>query len=245
MARMRWATRMATPSKVRPPWASRSSWPLRVSLTDSISWRMVLSSGSPWRAASSLREGRSSVMPRRPGQPRLQAGEPLVGDQDQPGPGGGQMRLDIDHRGQDLPLADLEVGQRPQDRHPGRGGDQVQPQPPEPARMARAVAVVRPPGQVRAPGRGPRPAAFHRRGISDPDVVGPEVAVGGQVPDDLLDQRQRGAQPLVVTRLVRQVREAAAQVADREPDPPVLAVKAQQRLAAARHTSSGWVSRAG
>ena len=48
-ARMRWAMRMATPSKVRPPWASRSSWPLRVSLTDSISWRMVLSSGSPWR----------------------------------------------------------------------------------------------------------------------------------------------------------------------------------------------------
>ena len=33
MARMRWATRMATPSKVRPPWA-RSSWPLRVSLTE-------------------------------------------------------------------------------------------------------------------------------------------------------------------------------------------------------------------
>src|SRR5215472_14041501 len=48
-----------------PAWASRSSWPLRVSLTDSISWRTVLSNGSPWRAASSLREGRSSVTPPR------------------------------------------------------------------------------------------------------------------------------------------------------------------------------------
>jgi hypothetical protein len=37
IAEMRWAMRMVTPSKDRPPWSSRSSWP--VSLTDSISCR--------------------------------------------------------------------------------------------------------------------------------------------------------------------------------------------------------------
>ena len=120
MARMRWATRMATPSKVRPPWASRSSWPLRVSLTDSISWRIALSRGSPWRAASSLRAGRSSVMPRAARSASVcAAGEAFVGDQDQAGAGGGELGLDVEHRGQHLAFADLRVGQRPQDGHPG------------------------------------------------------------------------------------------------------------------------------
>src|ERR1035441_3021324 len=243
IARMRWATRMVTPSKVRPPWASRSSWPLRVSLTDSISWRTDLSNGSPWRAAWSVRAGRSKVVPRaarpasvaRPAKPlsviRIRpgrlvvswgstssmavstysypisgdpagsqagfggpAGEAFVSDQDQAGPAGGELGLDIKHGGQHLTLTDLGVGQRPQDGHPGRGADQVQPQPPEPAGMARAVPVVRPSGHVRAPGGGPRAAAFHRGGIGDPDVVEPEVAVDGQIPDRLLDQRQRSAQ---------------------------------------------------
>jgi hypothetical protein len=40
----------------------------------------------------------------------------------------------------------------------------------------------------------------------------------------------RAAQPLAVAGLVRQVREHGPQVADSETDPPVLAVKAQQRL---------------
>ncbi len=57
-----------------------------------------------------------------------------------------------------------------------------------------------------------------------------EADVGGQVPDHLLDQRQRGAQPLVGAGPVRQVGEVAAQVAQGEADPPVLAVEAQQRL---------------
>jgi hypothetical protein len=48
--------------------------------------------------------------------------------------------------------------------------------------------------------------------------------------DDLPGQRQRGPQPFVVTGLSRQVRKAAAQMADGEPDPPVLAVKPRQRL---------------
>jgi hypothetical protein len=61
-------------------------------------------------------------------------------------------------------------------------------------------------------------------------LAGPEVTVDGQIPDHLLDQRQRGAQPLVVTGLVRQVRKGAAQMAGGEPEPPVLAAEAQQRL---------------
>src|SRR5258708_40260900 len=47
--------------------------------------------------------------------------------------------------------------------------------------------VVRPPGQVRALDRGPRAPAFHRGGVGEPDIVGPEVAVGGRVPDRLPD----------------------------------------------------------
>src|SRR5437773_6982718 len=129
------------------------------------------------------------------------AGEALVGDEDQAGPGGGEVGLDVEHGGQHLAFADLRVGQCPQDRHPGWGADQVQPQPPKPAGVGRAVAVVGPAGQVGAFDGGPRPAAFDWGGVGDPDVVEPEVAVGGQLPDHLLDQRQGRAQPLVVAGL--------------------------------------------
>src|SRR6266508_4480712 len=43
-ASRRCSTRTVTPSMVRPPWRSRSSWPLRVSLTDSMRWRRALNS---------------------------------------------------------------------------------------------------------------------------------------------------------------------------------------------------------
>ena len=54
-ARRRCRTRTVTPPGVWPPWRSRSSWPLKVSLTDSMTWRSGLKnrvpagSGSPWR----------------------------------------------------------------------------------------------------------------------------------------------------------------------------------------------------
>ncbi len=63
IARTRRATRIATPSKVRPPCCSRSSCPLRVSLTDSMSRRTFLSIGSPNRCFSRLNDGRSNSMP--------------------------------------------------------------------------------------------------------------------------------------------------------------------------------------
>src|SRR2546430_12516042 len=43
----RWVMRAYRPSVVRPPWRSRSSWPLRVSLTDSIHRR--IQPMGPWR----------------------------------------------------------------------------------------------------------------------------------------------------------------------------------------------------
>ena len=46
-ARMRCMTRIVTPAMVRPPWASRSSWPLSVSLTDSMICRRGLKSSVP------------------------------------------------------------------------------------------------------------------------------------------------------------------------------------------------------
>ena len=42
---MRCATRVVTPLGVCPPWRSRSSWPLKVSLTDSMIWRSGLKKG--------------------------------------------------------------------------------------------------------------------------------------------------------------------------------------------------------
>src|SRR3954454_9366240 len=54
-ASRRRATRVQRPSIVRPPWASRVSWPLQVQNTDSIHWRTGPS--DPWRRRSSWRSG--------------------------------------------------------------------------------------------------------------------------------------------------------------------------------------------
>ncbi len=56
-------TRAMTPPGVRPWCCSRSSWPLKVSLTDSMTCRKGLNSGVPGRSGSPLRVGRSSRMP--------------------------------------------------------------------------------------------------------------------------------------------------------------------------------------
>src|ERR1035441_10129649 len=62
-ARMRCRTRTITPPGVWPPCCSRSSWPLKVSLIDSMIWRSGLNRCAPARAGSPLRAGRSSVIP--------------------------------------------------------------------------------------------------------------------------------------------------------------------------------------
>jgi hypothetical protein len=58
-------------------------------------------------------------------------GVALVGDDQQPWPGGEQMPVAVEHGHQHLALVELGMRQRPGDRQPGRGADQVQPQPPE------------------------------------------------------------------------------------------------------------------
>ena len=51
-ARRRCRTRTVTPPGVWPPWRSRSSWPLKVSLTDSMTWRSGLKNRAPaWARA--------------------------------------------------------------------------------------------------------------------------------------------------------------------------------------------------
>ncbi|HWR48950.1 MAG TPA: hypothetical protein VN327_15265 [Pseudonocardiaceae bacterium] len=48
----------------------------------------------------------------------------------------------------DLAFAQLGIGQTPRQWHALGGGDQIQRQPPIPARVRRAVALARPPGQL-------------------------------------------------------------------------------------------------
>ena len=54
---------IVTPAMVRPPWASRSSWPLSVSLTDSMIWRKGLKNSVPGRGFSPFWVGRSRESP--------------------------------------------------------------------------------------------------------------------------------------------------------------------------------------
>jgi hypothetical protein len=62
-ARMRCKILAKTPAGVCPPWRSRLSWPLNVSLTDSMTWRSGLKNRVPGRAGSPRRAGRSRLKP--------------------------------------------------------------------------------------------------------------------------------------------------------------------------------------
>src|SRR4029450_8998242 len=103
---MRCKTRTATPIGVRPPWRSRSSCPLKVSLTDSISCRSGPNSLAPGRSTSPLRAGRIGrpPPPPRPPAPELGTLVVLVRNHQLPGPGAPQVRLDRQDVQQVLPL---------------------------------------------------------------------------------------------------------------------------------------------
>ena len=75
----------------------------------------------------------------------LGAGEVLVGDHGVPGDGDA-----VEHLGGDDAFADVGGGQLPADRHPVAGADQVEPEAPEPAAVAAAVAVAGVAGELRA-----------------------------------------------------------------------------------------------
>ena len=113
---------------------------------------------------------------------------------------------------QDLALVGLGTGQGEGDRQPVQGADQVQAQPPEVAAVAGAVAVLGPAGQLGAVDGLGGPAAFHRGGVTDPHVVGPQRGVTGQHAHDPLQEIGRGAQALVVAGLLGQVGKQVTQV---------------------------------
>ena len=182
-ARTRWTTRAITPPGVWPPWRSRSSWPLKVSLTDSMIWRSALKncvpgrSGSPWRAGR--KQGRVGA-----GQGGLEvtAVVVLVADEDLAGQQGGQAGVCGQQGQQHLALVGLGAGQGETDGQAVQGAQQVQAQSPEVAGVAGAVPVLGPSGQVRAADGLLGPAALDRGGIDHPHVIGPQAGVAGQDP---------------------------------------------------------------
>jgi hypothetical protein len=96
--------------------------------------------------------------------------------------------------------------------------------------MRRAVAVVRPPGQLAAPDRLPGGAARHRGRVDQPDRVVPARRLPGQVIHRRGQQRRRGLEPLVVAGLMRQVGEQMAQPPVAHPQPVMLRPRTQQYL---------------
>jgi hypothetical protein len=153
-----------------------------------------------------------------------------VGDEGLPRPGGGQGGVGGQDAQQGLAFVGFGAGQREPDREAAERGDQVQAQAPEVPRVTGAVPVFGPSSQLRAVGRFFGPAAFHRGGINDPHVVGPQAGVGGQHPDQRGDQHGGGAQPPVAAGLARQIGEQVPQVSVGVADPPGLGGVPQQRL---------------
>ena len=146
-----------------------------------------------------------------------------------PVPAGGQGRVGQDVQ-QHLALVGLGAGEGEAHGQPVQGAQQVQAQSPEVTRMAGAVPVFGPSGQVRAPGGFPGPAAFHRGGIGNPDVIGPQAGIGREHPDQRGDQPGGGAQPPVIAGLARQVAEQVPQMSMGMPDPARLGGVSQQGL---------------
>ena len=107
---------------MRPPCRSRSSWPLRVSLTDSMICRSGLSSSS--RGGASRRfAGRAQQGDPGVGESGLRTSRAvvaLVGDQGLRGPAAGQGGVDVEHVGQDVAFVGLGAGQG--DRSAARAG---------------------------------------------------------------------------------------------------------------------------
>lgn len=127
-ARERWAMRVQTPAMVLPPWRSRSSWPLKVSKTDSMIWRSGLKKRCPGRGFSPLRAGRSKSMP---GGVEVgfkgTAEVVLVTDHDLARWVGSQRVGQGGGLGEYLTFVGLGPGQGPAEWEAVHGGDQVQP----------------------------------------------------------------------------------------------------------------------
>src|SRR6266496_5502678 len=132
----------------------------------------------------------------------LGAREPLVGDEDLLAVQQLATCRAFEQRRGDFALGFVGGCQAEGDRHPVRGAHEVEPQPPEVARMRGAVAVGGQAGQVGALDRLARSATRHGRGIDEPEAVAERWRAACQVPDDVADRGREPAQPLVVTGLL-------------------------------------------
>ena len=95
-ASTRTATRAQTPGMVRPPWRSRSSWPFRVWLTDSMICRRGLKNCAPWTVRGGPRTAESDDLPQ--GFEELCAGAwflALTGRPQEFDPGCGELGFEV------------------------------------------------------------------------------------------------------------------------------------------------------
>src|SRR6266545_946481 len=158
----------------------------------------------------------------------LAAGEALVAQDEQSWAQAGA--LVVEHGGHDLAFAQLRRGQAPRDRQPVRCGQHVQPEAPEVAVVALAVAVAGMAGQRRAADRLAAGRARYRGGVDQAQLVPPARRVDGEVLDGERDLGCRAAQPPVVGRWGRQVGEQVAQPLGGEAQPAPLGAEPQQDL---------------
>src|SRR5207245_4237608 len=96
------------------------------------------------------------------------------------------------------------------------------PQPPEVAGVASAVAIGRPARELGALRRLAGGTARHGRGIEQPQPVAERGRDARQLPDERADLRRERAQPLVVARLLGDVREQVRQALTGQPNKPPL-----------------------
>ncbi len=158
--------RAQTPSGVLPPWRPRSSWLLKVALMDSMTWRSDLKNQCSSRVFHLRGLGGAFDPCGVEAGFELAAVKGLVGDHDL----GvltcrGQRRCGLQDGVQDDALVGLRAAQRPAYREALQGADQVQAQSPEESGVRGAVAVLGPPGQVRALHGLAGSGAFDRGGV--------------------------------------------------------------------------------
>ena len=236
-ARMRCPMRVQTPAMVRPWWCSRSSWPLRVSLIDSMICRRGLKNRWPGCGVLAFAGGSEqgdAVL----GQGGFEgvAVVVFVADDRRRCPG---VRHESRCGGEDLDqhvtFVGFGPGQRPPERQSVHGAQQMQPQTPEVAGVRGAVAVLGPPGQIRAFDRLGRASTLHGGRVDHPQIIVTDASVGAQDADQPRDGVGQFAESLVVTGLAGQGGEHRPQVLVRVAQPAPLAGVPQQR----RHHRQG------
>ncbi len=135
----------------------------------------------------------------------------------------------VDHVGADVAFVGFRAGESERDPQPRRGGHKMQPQAPEPAGMRRAPAVLGPSREAGALLGLAAGAALDRRGVHQPHVVVPRLALACEPSHDTSDHLGAAPQPLVVPVAVRQIREPRPQMRSRVAHELRLVVEPQQR----------------